>query len=124
LLTVFAGSAVTLALMGVYSVISYSVTQRNHEIGIRLALGAPLSSVTLLFVVEGATMILLGTVLGLAAAAGASRLIQSLMFGIRPGDVPSYIFGALPLVMAGLVACFLPARRAASVDPLTTIRNS
>jgi ABC-type antimicrobial peptide transport system permease subunit len=69
-------------------------------------------------------MILLGTFLGFAAAAGASRLIQSLMFGIRPGDVPSYILGALPLVVAGLIASFLPARRAASVDPMTTIRNS
>jgi len=124
LLTVFAGSALMLALMGVYSVISYSVAQRNQEIGIRLALGATMSSVTRLFVAEGATMILLGTFLGFAAAAGASRLIQSLMFGIRPGDVPSYILGALPLVVAGLIASFLPARRAASVDPMTTIRNS
>ena len=124
LLTVFAGSALMLALMGVYSVISYSVAQRNQEIGIRLALGATMSSVTRLFVAEGATMILLGTFLGFAAAAGASRLIQSLMFGIRPGDVPSYILGALPLVVAGLIASFLPARHAASVDPMTTIRNS
>jgi putative ABC transport system permease protein len=124
LLAVFAGSALMLAMMGVYSAIAYSVVQRNQEIGIRLALGAPLTSITRLFVAEGVRMILFGSVLGLVGAAGASRLIQSLLFGVRPGDVPSYILGALPLVVAGLIASLLPARRAAQVDPMTTIRDS
>jgi putative ABC transport system permease protein len=124
LLAVFAGSALMLAMMGVYSAIAYSVVQRNQEIGIRLALGAPLTSITRLFVAEGVTMILFGSVIGLVGAAGASRLIQSLLFGVRPSDVPSYILGALPLVVAGLIASLLPARRAAQVDPMTVIRDS
>lgn len=122
LLAVFAGSALMLALMGIYSAIGYSVVQRNHEIGIRLALGAPLSSVTQLFVVEGAAMLSFGCVLGILADSGASHLMESLLFGVRSSDAP--ILGALPLVFAGLIASVLPARRAASVDPLITMRNS
>jgi predicted permease len=124
LLTVFAGSALILALMGIYTVIAYSIAQRSQEIGIRLALGAPLDSVTRLFVAEGAVMLFWGSVLGIAAAAGASRFLQSLLFGIRSGDAASYMLGVLPLVIAGLIASVLPARRAANVDPLITMRNS
>jgi predicted permease len=123
LLTVFAGSALMLALMGIYSVIAYSVAQRNQEIGIRMALGAQARSITGLFLAEGAWMIAVGGLLGLVAAAGVSRLLRSLLFGIQPGDVASYNLAVLPLIAVGLLASLLPARRAAQVDPMTTIRD-
>jgi putative ABC transport system permease protein len=100
------------------------VVRRNHEIGIRLALGAPPDSVTRLFVAEGVMMLIVGSGIGITAAAAAGRVIQSLLFGVRSSDVPSYILGALPLVVTGLLASVLPARRAAQVDPLITIRDS
>jgi predicted permease len=124
LITVFAVSALVLALMGLYSVIAQSIVQRNQEIGIRIALGAPLNSVTRLFVTEAAAMLLFGSVLGIAGAAGASRFLESLLFGVRSGDVRSYILGVAPLVLAGLLASVLLARRAAHVDPMITMRNS
>jgi len=122
-LTVFGITALVLALMGVYSITAYSVAQRNHEIGIRLALGAPRRSVTRLFLAEGAGVIVTGVIIGLAAAAGASRLLQSLLFGVQATDVPSYIIAVVPLIIVGLMASLLPARRAARVDPMTTIRD-
>jgi len=124
LLTAFAGAALVLALMGVYSVTAYSVAQRTQEIGIRLALGAPLGNVTRLFLAEGAKIIFVGVVTGLMAAAAASRLLQSLLFGVQTSDVPSYVIAVLPLVVVGLIASLLPARRASRVDPMTTIRHS
>jgi predicted permease len=123
LLTVFAGSALMLALMGIYSVIAYSVAQRNQEIGIRMALGAQARSITGLFLAEGAWMIAAGGLLGLVAAAGVSRLLRALLFGIQPGDVTSYILAVLPVIAIGLLASLLPALRAAQVDPMTTIRE-
>jgi ABC-type antimicrobial peptide transport system permease subunit len=123
LLTVFAGSALMLALMGIYSVIAYSVAQRNQEIGIRMALGAQARSITGLFLSEGAWMISAGGLLGLVAAAGVSRLLRALLFGIQPGDLTSYILAVLPLIAIGLLASLLPALRAAQVDPMTTIRE-
>jgi len=124
LLTAFAGAALVLALMGIYSVTAYSVAQRTQEIGIRLALGAPLGNITRLFLAEGAKILCVGVVTGLMAAAAASRLLQSLLFGIHTSDVPSYVTAVLPLVVVGLIASLLPARRASRVDPMTTIRHS
>jgi ABC-type antimicrobial peptide transport system permease subunit len=124
LLTVFAACALMLALMGIYSVIAYSVAQRNQEIGVRMALGAPARSITGLFMAEGARMIAVGGAVGLAAAAGASGLLRSLLFGIQAGDVTSYVLAGLLLIVVGLLACLLPARRAAQLDPMTTMRES
>jgi predicted permease len=123
LLTMFAGSALVLALMGIYSVIAYSVSQRNQEIGIRMALGARPGRITALFLVEGAWMIAAGGLLGLLATAGASRMLRSLLFGIQPTDVTSYILAVLLVMVVGLPASLVPARRAARVDAITTIRE-
>jgi len=123
LLSVFATCALMLALMGIYSVIAYSVAQRNQEIGIRMALGAPARSITGLFVAEGARMIAVGGAVGLTAAVGASRLLRSLLFGVQASDVTSYVLAVLLLIVVGLLACLLPARRAAQVDPMTTMRE-
>jgi ABC-type antimicrobial peptide transport system permease subunit len=124
LLSAFAGSALVLAIMGIYSVIAYSVAQRNQEIGIRRALGAPLNSIRRLFVAEGVRIIFLGSALGLAGAAGSSRLLRSLLFAVQPGDLTAYVLGILPLIIIGLIASLLPARRATQVDPMTTIRDA
>jgi predicted permease len=124
LLTTFAGAALILALMGIYSVTAYSVAQRTQEIGVRLALGAQLGDITRLFLAEGAKIILVGVVTGLMAAAAASRLFQSLLFGVQTSDIPSYLIAVLPLVTVGLIASLLPARRASRVDPMNTIGRS
>ncbi len=114
--------AMLLAFIGIYGVISYSMSQRRREIGIRIALGAGLPEVRLLVLRSGFVMIGLGTVVGLAAAAGLSRFMESLLFGVAPFDPGTY--GAVPLllfVVAGL-ACYLPARRATRVDPADALR--
>ncbi len=123
LLSVFAGSAMLLALMGIYSAITYSVAQRNQEIGIRVALGAPPRRIAGLFLTEGAWLIAGGVLLGLLAAAGASWTLQSLLFGVQPDDAISYVVAVLPLAVVGLLASLLPASRAARVDPVKTIRE-
>src|SRR5215471_7871367 len=123
LLTTFAASALVLALMGIYSAIAYSVSQRNQEIGIRMALGAQPIRIAGLFLAEGLWMVVAGALLGLVAAAGASRLLRSLLFGVQPTDATAYILAVLLVTIVGLLASLVPARRAAQVDAMTTIRE-
>lgn len=106
----FGGSDLMLALMGVYSV---TVAQRKQEVGIRLALGALQGDVIGLFMREGSMLVGIGVVIGLAGAVAASRLLQSLLFGIQPSDVPLYVIAVVPMIVAALLASLLPARRAA-----------
>jgi len=119
---VFAGVALLLASVGIYGVMAYSVAQRRHEIGIRMALGAQRSDVLRLIVVQGMKLIIVGTVIGIAGALAFTRLIQSLLFEINTTDPVTFGLVMALLGIVALLACYLPARRATKVDPLVTLR--
>jgi ABC-type antimicrobial peptide transport system permease subunit len=114
--------AMMLGLIGIYGVISYAVSQRRREIGIRLALGAEPGALRWLFVRYGLVLAGAGTATGLAAAAGLTRLMKSVLFGISPIDPLTYTAVPLILVAATVLASYVPARRAAAVDPVETLR--
>ena len=122
-LAAFATLALALAATGLYGVLTYSVSQRRREIGIRSALGATKSDVIKLIVRQGLSSTLAGLALGVVLSLLATRLMQPLLFGITPLDWPS--FAAMPVVLLGvaLVACLLPARKAAATDPAITLRG-
>jgi putative ABC transport system permease protein len=121
-LAVFAGVALFLAAAGLYGVISYSVAQRTRELGIRVALGAQVPDVMKLVLKEGMKFVLIGEVVGLAAAFGLTRLLSTLLFGVTPTDAPTFIGVTLMSTAVGLVACYIPARRATKVDPLVALK--
>ena len=123
LFTVFACAALILATVGIYGVMAYSVNQRKHEIGVRMALGAQKSDVLRLVVGQGMTLTLIGVIAGMAGALVLTRLIANLLFGIGAGDPITFIGISLLLVTVALLACYLPARRAARIDPLEALRN-
>ncbi len=122
LLTVFAGLALALATIGLYGVIAYTAVRRLREIGVRLALGAQRSDIRGLIVGHGIRLLVIGLMLGLTAALASSKLLQSFLFGVRPFDPLTYFLGSVVLAAATLFACWLPARRAARVDPIITLR--
>ncbi|MGB7845106.1 MAG: FtsX-like permease family protein, partial [Candidatus Acidiferrum sp.] len=122
LLTLFAALALLLASVGIYGVISYFVSQRTHEIGIRMALGAVSFDVLRLVLGQGLVMILLGLTLGLGGSLLLTRYLANLLFGISPTDPFTIICGATLLITIALAACYVPARRAARVDPLVALR--
>jgi putative ABC transport system permease protein len=122
LLGVFAAVALILAMVGIYGVMSYAVTQRTHEIGIRIALGARTTDVLKLIVQNGMWPAFLGVALGLAGAIGLTRLMASFLFGVRPTDALTLAAVSIGLILAALIACFIPAQRAAKVDPLEALR--
>lgn len=122
LLSVFAGLALVLATIGLYGVIAYTAVRRLREIGVRLALGAQRSDIRALIVAHGVRLLVVGLIGGFAAALGTSRLLASFLFNVRPLDPLTYLAGGLLLAGATLFACWLPARRAARVDPIITLR--
>ena len=116
-IAVFAGLALTLAAIGLYGVLSYTVTLRRRELGIRAALGASRGDLLRLVVRQGLAATVAGLALGTALSLGAAWLMRSLLFGVEPTDVPSYVGAAAALLAVALAACLVPARRAAASDP-------
>ncbi|HSE24657.1 MAG TPA: ABC transporter permease, partial [Pyrinomonadaceae bacterium] len=114
--------ALMLASIGLYGVLSYSVARRRNEIGIRMALGASTLDVLKLVLRNGMTLTLIGLALGLAGAMVLTRLVATLLFGVTTTDVPTFVAVSLTLIAVALIACYIPARRATRVDPLTALR--
>jgi putative ABC transport system permease protein len=121
LLTIFATVAVVLAIIGVYGVMAYTVSQRTQEIGVRIALGASRSDVVRMVVKQGARLTLAGIVIGLVAAAMATRAMQGLLFEVDGLDPLTFAAAPAVLAAAALLACYLPARKAAGVAPMITL---
>jgi len=123
LFAVFASLALVLAAIGIYGFMSYMVSQRTREIGIRVALGASRATVLGLVIRDGFGLVIVGLAGGVAAALGLSQLVRSLLFGITATDPATYAGVPLLLAVVALIACYIPARRAASVDPLIALRQ-
>jgi ABC-type antimicrobial peptide transport system permease subunit len=123
LLGLFSGLALLLAAIGIYGVLSYLVTQRTREIGIRMSLGASRSRVLGLVLKQGMRLAGIGFAIGLVGALAAGRLLSSLLHEVRPSDPLIILLTAVCLGAVALIACYLPARRAAHVDPMVALRH-
>jgi predicted permease len=119
----FAILALALACVGLYGLLSYEVAKRTRELGIRMALGAQRSDLMRLVVRQGLLLVLVGAAVGIGAAAGVTRFMASMLFNVHPGDPATFASVAILLLLVALAACYIPARRAASVDPMQALRT-
>jgi putative ABC transport system permease protein len=122
LLALFAALALILAAVGIYGLMAYSVGQRTHEIGVRLAIGAQRRDVLRLVLRDGAKLTLLGIAIGIIAALALTRLMASLLFEVTPTDPATFSAVAILLAVVAFAACYIPARRATRVDPMVALR--
>ena len=120
-LTLFSAIAMMLAALGIYGVMAYSVAQRTHEVGIRMALGAQKGDVLGLILRKGLILTLTGVAIGLAIALVLTRLMTTLLFGIAPTDATTFVAVSVLLIIVAMFACYIPARRATKVDPLVAL---
>jgi ABC-type antimicrobial peptide transport system permease subunit len=123
LLSIFATSALLLAAIGIYGVMSYSVQQQTRDIGIRMALGAERNTILAMILRQGLMPAFIGVAAGLAGAFGLTRLMESLLYGVKSGDPISFFGVAATLLMVALFAVLIPARRAISLDPVSALRS-
>jgi len=114
--------ALLLASIGLYGVLSYSVARRRNEIGIRMALGASTYDVLKVVLRSGMALTVIGLIIGVAGSLALTRLVSTLLFGVKPTDITTFVFVSLTLLVVALVACYIPARRATRVDPLIALR--
>ncbi len=123
LLGIFAAVALVLAAVGIYGVMAYAVAQRTHEIGVRVALGAQASDVLRLVLKQGMVLTLLGVAIGVAGAIALTRVMKTFLFSVSTTDPLTFILIPLLLAMVALLACWIPARKATRVDPLSALRH-
>jgi putative ABC transport system permease protein len=122
LVGLFAGLALTLSVVGLYAVVSYSVAERIHEMGVRLALGARPSNLLRMVLGEGLRLVIAGLVLGLAASLAVTRFLDTMLFGIQPRDAATFAGVVIVLSAAAMLGCLVPALRAMRVDPMIALR--
>ena len=122
LIGIFAVVALLLACIGIYGVVSYSVSQQTHYIGVRMALGAQTSDILKMVLKQGLSLALLGVTLGVLAALGLMRLLRSFLYEVQTNDAATFAVVVGTLLVVALLACYIPARRATKVDPLVALR--
>jgi putative ABC transport system permease protein len=122
LLSSFAFVALVLAAVGIYGIMAYSVSQRKHDIGMRMALGAQVTDIFKLVIAQGMSLALIGLGVGLAAAFALTRVMSTLLYGVSATDSVIFIGISLLIIVVALAAIFIPARRATKVDPIVTLR--
>jgi putative ABC transport system permease protein len=120
--SIFAVIALLLASLGLYAVVAYSVSQRRQEFGVRMALGASRSNILGLVFAQGMRHVVIGLVVGMGAAFGLTRILGSLLVGVKPADPITFVFVAAVLTIAGVLGCAIPAKRATNVDPIIALR--
>jgi ABC-type antimicrobial peptide transport system permease subunit len=122
MLALFAGAALLVAGVGIYGVVAYSVAQRTHEIGVRMALGAASGTVQQMIVAEGARLAAVAVAVGAPASVALARLLRSLLYGVGPGDAVTHALTSAAIFALALLASWLPARRASRIDPMIALR--
>ena len=121
LLFILAVVAVALAIIGIYGVMSHSVAQRTQEMGIRMALGAKAGDLLTLILKQGGKLIVIGTIIGIVGGLAMTSLMESLLYGTSSNDPETFLLMTLAIILVALAACWIPARRASKVDPITAL---